>query len=135
MTSAEGYPLETSPALNALARRGVRFENAYATAPFCVTSRCSMLTGRWPEAHRVRMNLDAHDAFYSRDVYDVARESGYRTGLARKNHNYRKPGSLDFWREYSHVSGTRAPMPTRATHARSCRTLSQAAPPENINRI
>lgn len=105
MTSAEGYPLETSPALDALARRGVRFENAYATAPLCVPSRCSMLTGRWPEAHHVRMNLDAHDAFYSKDVYDVARESGYRTGLAGKNHTYRKPSSLDFWREYSHVSG------------------------------
>jgi arylsulfatase A-like enzyme len=105
MTKAEGYPLDTSPALDALARRGVRFENAYATAPLCVPSRCSMLTGRWPEAHHVRMNLDAHDAFYSKDVYDVARDSGYRTGLAGKNHTYRKAGSLDFWREYSHVSG------------------------------
>jgi arylsulfatase A-like enzyme len=66
-----------------------------------------MLTGRWPEAHRVRMNLDAHDAFYSQDVYDVAKASGYRTGLAGKNHTYRKAGQLDFWREYSHVSGYR----------------------------
>ena len=109
MTRAEGYPLDTSPALDALARRGVRFENAYATAPLCVPSRCSMLTGRWPEAHRVRMNLDAHDAFYAQDVYDVASANGYRTGLAGKNHTYRKAGQLDFWREYSHVSGYRGP--------------------------
>jgi len=105
LTRAEGYPFDTSPALDALARRGVRFGNAYATTPLCVPSRCSMLTGRWPEAHHVRMNLDAHDALYTKDVYDVAKESGYRTGLAGKNHTYRKAGSLDFWREYSHVSG------------------------------
>lgn len=109
MTKAEGYPLDTSPALDALARRGVRFDRAYATAPLCVPSRCSMLTGRWPEAHHVRMNLDARDAFYSQDVYDVARANGYRTGLAGKNHTYRRKGELDFWREYSHVSGYKGP--------------------------
>src|SRR3546814_13070941 len=68
-----------------------------------------MLTGRWPEAHRVRMNLAAHDAFYTQDLYDVARARGYRTGLAGKNHTYRKAKSLAFWREYSHVSGHKEP--------------------------
>src|SRR3546814_10354304 len=55
------------------------------------------------------MNLAAHDAFYTQDLYDVARASGYRTGLAGKNHTYRKAKSLDFWREYSHVSGHKEP--------------------------
>lgn len=109
MTKAEGYPLDTSPGLDALARRGVRFEHAYATAPLCVPSRCSMLTGRWPEAHHVRRNNDARDAYYAQDIYDVAKASGYRTGLAGKNHTYRKQSDLDFWREYSHVSGYQAP--------------------------
>src|SRR3546814_10003012 len=76
MTKATGYPLDTSPGLDALARRGVRFDHAYCTAPLCVPSRISMLTGRWPEAHRVRMNLAAHDAFYTQDLYDVARAGG-----------------------------------------------------------
>jgi arylsulfatase A-like enzyme len=109
MSKATGYPLDTSPGLDALARRGVRFDKAYATAPLCVPSRISMLTGRWPAAHRVRMNLAAKDAFYTQDLYDVAKATGYRTGLAGKNHTYRKAGSLDFWREYSHTSGYRAP--------------------------
>src|SRR3546814_7749624 len=75
MTKATGYPLDTSPGLDALARRGVRFDHAYCTAPLCVPSRISMLTGRWPEAHRVRMNLAAHDAFYTQDLYDVRSEA------------------------------------------------------------
>src|SRR3546814_21077579 len=68
-----------------------------------------MLAGRWPEAQRVRMNLAAHGAVYTQDLYDVARASGFRTGLAGKNHTYRKAKSLDFWREYSPVSGHKAP--------------------------
>ncbi len=109
MTKATGYPLDTSPGLDALARRGVRFDHAYATAPLCVPSRVSMLTGRWPEAHRVRMNLAARDAFYTQDLYDVAAARGYRTGLAGKNHTYLTAESLDFWRQYSHISGYRGP--------------------------
>lgn len=104
-----GYPFDTTPRLDALARAGVRFTHAYATAPLCVPSRISMLTGRWPQAHRVRMNLDARDAVYSADLYDVAKARGYRTGLAGKNHTYRKAGDLDFWREYSHQSGYKPP--------------------------
>lgn len=104
-TKAQGYPFDTMPAVDALAAAGARFPNAYATFPACVPSRTSMLTGRWPEAHRVRMNNAADDAYYSSDVYDVAKAQGYRTGLAGKNHTYRKPESLDFWREYSHVAG------------------------------
>src|SRR3546814_10766400 len=96
MTKATGYPLDTSPGLDALARRGVRFDHAYCTAPLCVPSRISMLTGRWPEAHRVRMNLAAHDAFYTQDLYDVARASGYRTGLAGQNHTDRKSTRLNY---------------------------------------
>lgn len=109
LTKRSGYPLDTSPTLDALAENGVSFDHAYATLPVCVPSRISMLTGRWPEAHHVRMNLDAHAAFFEKDLYQVAKESGYRTGLAGKNHTYLKANDLDFWREYSHTKGWQAP--------------------------
>lgn len=109
LTKASGYPLDTSPALDRLGRRGANFANAYATTPLCVPSRISMLTGRWPDAHRVRMNLAATDAVYSADLYDLAKAAGYRTGLAGKNHTYRTATSLDFWREYEHLSGYQPP--------------------------
>lgn len=102
LTKREGYPLDTSPTLDSLAERGIDFTRAYCTTPLCVPSRTSMLTGRWPEAHRVRMNLDPKAAYFDKDLYQVAKEAGYRTGLAGKNHTYLTPDRLDFWREYMH---------------------------------
>ena len=68
-----------------------------------------MLTGRWPDAHRVRMNLDAKDAIFTKDIYQVAHEAGYVTGLSGKNHTYLTPGNVDFWREFEHEGGYRDP--------------------------
>lgn len=100
-----GYPFDTTPTLDKLASGGVDFQRSYCTMPACVPSRISMLTGRWPDAHRVRMNFDAAEAVYQKDIYEVAREKGYLTGLAGKNHTYLKESQLDFWREYGHGSG------------------------------
>lgn len=105
LTKRSGYPLDTSPTLDKLADKGIGFDRAYCTTPLCVPSRTSMLTGRWPEATHVRMNLDARDAYFTKDLYQVAKEQGYRTGLAGKNHTYLKEGSLDFWRQYGHWQG------------------------------
>ena len=67
-----------------------------------------MLTGRWPEAHRVRQNSAIKDAYFDKDLFDVAKSRGYRTGLCGKNHTYLPPEKLDFWREYSHSGGWKA---------------------------
>lgn len=58
-----------------------------------------MLTGRWPEAHHVRMKLQAGAAFFERDVYEVAKGQGYRRTLVGKNHTYLKKENLDVWNE------------------------------------
>jgi arylsulfatase A-like enzyme len=102
LSKRSGFALDTSPMLDALADRGIGFERAYCTSPLCVPSRTSMLTGRWPDAHRVRMNLDLDDAYFEKDLYQVAKEKGYKTGLAGKNHTYLKKEALDFWRSYNH---------------------------------
>ena len=46
--SLYGYTRPTSPNLAELARRGVRFERAWSTAPWTLPSHASMFTGRWP---------------------------------------------------------------------------------------
>jgi len=105
LTKRSGYPLDTSPMLDELARQGVGCDRAYVTCPVCMPSRTTMLTGRWPEAHRVRQNSGARDVVFEKDIFDVVKAAGYKTGLAGKNHTYLKPEKLDFWREYGHLGG------------------------------
>ncbi|MEO6982689.1 MAG: sulfatase-like hydrolase/transferase [Edaphobacter sp.] len=97
------------PTLDSMAHEGMSFGNAYFTMPLCVPGRISLLAGRWPDAHRVRMNLDAKDSVFTKDIYQVARERGYRTGLAGKDHTYLDASAADFWREYGHEGGHRSP--------------------------
>src|SRR5688500_4745861 len=43
-----GSPLVRTPRLDALARQGTRFTQAYSGAPVCTPSRAALLTGRVP---------------------------------------------------------------------------------------
>ena len=43
-----GYARPTSPTLDELAHKGIRFENARATSSWTLPSHASMFTGRWP---------------------------------------------------------------------------------------
>ena len=104
-TARSGYPLDTMPALDRMAARGVAFDRAYCTAPLCVPSRISLLTGRWPHAHRVRENSTGRFAYFEKDLFDVAKSLGYKTALAGKNHSHLAPAKLDFARLYSHGGG------------------------------
>ena len=54
--SLYGYRRPTSPVLERLARWGIRFDEARATAPWTLPSHASMFTGRWP--HELRVNWD-----------------------------------------------------------------------------
>ncbi len=46
--SVYGYERPTSPTLDRLSRRGIRFDNARATAPWTLASHASFFSGRWP---------------------------------------------------------------------------------------
>lgn len=47
----------STPNIDALARNGVRFENAYTTATLCSPARASLLTGVYPHAHGIRKTM------------------------------------------------------------------------------
>ncbi len=53
---AYGSTTARTPTLDALAREGVRFDQAWAPAPITLTSHASMLTGRYPPGHGARHN-------------------------------------------------------------------------------
>ena len=52
--SLYGYHRSTTPALERLAKRGIRFDAARASAPWTLMSHASFLTGRWPHELDVR---------------------------------------------------------------------------------
>jgi len=113
LTKRSGYPLDTSPALDRLADQGIAFDRAYATEPVCCPSRTSLLTGRWPHAHRVRENAGLPQAFFEKDIFDVVKSLGYETGMTGKNHTYLRPEKVDFWREYDDLRGWQPPNPPK----------------------
>ena len=51
-----GHPYLRTPHIDALARRGVRFEQAYVNSGVCGPSRMSFYTGRYPSSHGATWN-------------------------------------------------------------------------------
>lgn len=45
--SCAGHPFVRTPNMDALARRGTRFSNAFTPSPICVPARASFATGQW----------------------------------------------------------------------------------------
>lgn len=112
------------PNLRALAKRSVRFQNAYTASPLCAPGRASFMSGQLPSMTRVYDNA----AEFASDIPTYAhhlRRAGYQTCLSGKMHfvgpdqmhgfeerlttdiypadfgwtpDYRKPGErIDWW--------------------------------------
>jgi arylsulfatase A-like enzyme len=82
-----GNPIVQTPNIDGLARRGVRFENAFVSHSICWVSRTTVLTGLVGRSYGEPSNpeqarADAVETLYS----DILRENGYRTGYFGKWH-------------------------------------------------
>ncbi len=105
-----------TPNIDALAKRGVRFTQAYAHT-VCCPSRSQLLSGRVPQRSGVinwlsNNPLDENGRNMAVDevtLAEVLRQNGYRTGLSGKWHLGAKPGHqpLDqgFDEAYGHLGG------------------------------
>ncbi|MDM0018259.1 sulfatase-like hydrolase/transferase [Variovorax saccharolyticus] len=80
-----------TPHLDALARRGTRFENAWTPSPICVPARAALATGRWTHQTRYWDNAIAYEGRWSSWHHRLA-EAGVRVESIGKLH-YR--GSAD----------------------------------------
>jgi len=111
-----GNPDLRTPALDALAKEGVLFRNAFANSPVCCPARAILLTGRYAHANGMIAN-DLRLRESEVTAAELLREQGYRTGFIGKWHldgGARLPGfvppgprrqGFDFWaaNECSHA--------------------------------
>jgi arylsulfatase A-like enzyme len=83
--AAAGAGYMRTPAIDSIARDGVLYERAYTTNPVCSPARASLVTGRYPHAHRVRCNgIPLSDREVTLPA--VLGEQGYRTAAVGKVH-------------------------------------------------
>jgi len=99
--STASNPWLTTPAMDAIAREGLRVENAYCTYPVCSPSRSSVFTGRMPHETGVRGNNAAIAAGIP-TMGEIFRESGYETVYAGKWH---LPKGFDGMTGFTKIAG------------------------------
>ena len=91
MMSCAGNAYLQTPAMDSIARRGVRFERAYCMNPMCVPSRFSLMTGRrGSDIGLINNNYSNIDSMTPNIVNTAMgwrlREAGYTTAYGGKTH-------------------------------------------------
>ena len=84
-TGAYGHPLVQTPAIDALAARGVRFDSAYTNAPLCAPARFAFMAGQ----HVTRIAAYDNASEFPSAIPTFAhqlRKQGYHTCLSGKMH-------------------------------------------------
>ncbi|MEM7305067.1 MAG: sulfatase-like hydrolase/transferase [Planctomycetota bacterium] len=104
----------TTPHLDALAARGLRFTQFYSAAPVCSPSRAGLLTGRAPQRAGLPGNASSQPGGKGLPTEEVTlaemfRAAGYATGHVGKWHLGYRPGELPndqgFDSSFGHMGG------------------------------
>jgi choline-sulfatase len=91
---AYGYGGVRTPALDALARDSIVFENAYCQAPLTLPSHATLLTGLLPSQHGVRDNVGFRLAAAHPTLATLLKGRGYATGAAVSSFALRRDRGL-----------------------------------------
>lgn len=80
-----GHPFLKTPHIDAMAKNGTNFTNAFVTTSLCSPSRASILTGQYMHKHHV---VDNNNTDLSNVVFfpEYLQKAGYKTGFFGKWH-------------------------------------------------
>jgi arylsulfatase A-like enzyme len=81
-----GYPRDTSPAIDGLAARGVRFDNAFTYWPKTRGSFAALFTSRYASQHGLNVR-DRDLPEFNETLAEILKANGYRTAAAVDNGN------------------------------------------------
>jgi iduronate 2-sulfatase len=94
--SCYGNQLCSTPNIDRLAERGVRFTNAYCNATYCGPSRASFLSGYYPHATGVFGYNSPRQAIGTRSTWpEHFRKNGYETARVSKIFHMGIPGDIE----------------------------------------
>jgi alpha-L-rhamnosidase len=80
-----GNPIIQTPEMDALAKSGTYFRNAFSTTPICAASRASILTGLYERTHGYTFQKPPLQPAYANIIYPkILKENGYHVGLYGK---------------------------------------------------
>jgi len=83
-TSFAGYPFVSTPNFDKIASQGVYFNNAFAAAPSCASSRTSILTGFYPWRTKSGAVLGGQWPEDIPSYQNILKENGYYVGYTGK---------------------------------------------------
>ncbi|MCX5633303.1 MAG: sulfatase-like hydrolase/transferase [Phycisphaerae bacterium] len=70
---------KTTPNIDAIAREGILFEQAFSPVPLTLPAHCSMLTGLNPLSHQVHDNYDSQLGAANTTLAEILRNNGFKT--------------------------------------------------------
>ena len=80
-----GNNLIKTPEMDALAKNGVYFKNAFSTTPICAASRASILTGLYERTHHYTFQKPKLQEAYTHIIYPkILKDNGYHVGFFGK---------------------------------------------------
>lgn len=114
--SSYGYKKQTTPNLDRLARRGVRFEHAYSASPLTRYAFPILFTGR--STPEIRWNLEVNPPGIGEEnttLAEVMRDSGYQTAAFLTYYAMSEPWGMV--QGFDHVDTNHAPPVTQLAKA------------------
>ena len=94
-----GDTFATTPNIDALAEKGIIYNNAFATAPICAPSRSCLATGLYATSmgtQHLRSEIPKPD--FIKTLPEHLREAGYFTSLSGKtDYNFDPEGVWEYW--------------------------------------